>query len=224
MMWLRTGYATVLVLAASTAQAVDYRLEPLAEAAPAEAISTEILARLQPQGFQVFRGANRSVIHVWLAQEWAARADFERTAAINYPFPLGELVGVVRYKSKGKDFRGQEIPTGVYVLRYANQPVDGNHVGTSDTRDFLVLTPADTDQTAVSTLDEKALFKLSAQVAGKTHPTMLSLVPPSEAAEPALRHLEEHDWWIAHLPGRAAAGDAPADQPLDVVLVGQAEM
>jgi hypothetical protein len=190
----RTAPMRVLAPAPTICHPGDYRLEPLAEAAPAEAISTEILARLQPQGFQVFRGANRSVIHVWLAQEWAARADFERTAAINYPFPLGELVGVVRYKSKGKDF------------------------------DFLVLTPADTDQTAVSTLDEKALFKLSAQVAGKTHPTMLSLVPPSEAAEPALRHLEEHDWWIAHLPGRAAAGDAPADQPLDVVLVGQAEM
>ena len=40
------------------------------------------------------------------------------------------------------DFRDQGIPAGTYILRYSQQPVDGAHVGTSTTRDFLALLPA----------------------------------------------------------------------------------
>ena len=63
-----------------------------------------------------------------------------------YPFSQGQMLGVIRYSRSGSDFRDQDIEAGVYTLRYAHQPVDGAHVGTSPTRDFLMLLNAEHDK------------------------------------------------------------------------------
>ena len=202
------------------AAAVDYRLPPNATPAPpTEGVSAEIQEQLTA-GQRVTRGGRVPFCDVWLARSWTTQADFQPTAAVIYPFEAGQFLGLVRYARKGTDYRGQEIPPGVYVMRYGLQPVDGNHVGTSVIRDFVLLTPADMDQT-VAPIEEKALAKLSAQVAGGTHPTMLSLrhVPEDASALPALRHEEEGDLWILETAGQSAGGEA---LPVAVVLVGQA--
>jgi len=131
---------------------------------------------------------------------------------------VGEFIAVLRFPRKGADFRGQDIPAGLYILRYANQPVDGNHVGTSLTRDFLVLVPASADRSPKPTA-EKDLFKLSAQSAESSHPAILSLVKPeASGALPALRHLEEQDRWTVQF-----AGNGPASKVvLELVVVGKA--
>jgi hypothetical protein len=203
----------------SAVLAADHTLQPLDEAAPSDAIAPEILEQLAPTGIKVLRG-KRTVCDLWLCQSWTAKADFESTATIIYPFEVGQLIGVARYKGKGTDFRGQGISPGVYVLRYGHQPIDGNHVGTSDTLDFLLLTPADADRT-VEPMAAKELFKLSAQVAGSKHPTILSLVRPAGSAEsaPSIRHDEEHDLWIVTATAKKAGGEEL--QPLEVVVVGQ---
>ena len=136
--------------------AADFRLEPLADAVAAEELSPAIAKTLQSEGFKVIKGKSRTLCELWFSETWAAKSGFKPTNTVLYPFEVGQLVGVARYKSKGTDFRGQEIPAGVYTIRYAQQPVDGNHVGTSDTLDFLLLLPADADkerQTARSQSD-----------------------------------------------------------------------
>lgn len=203
------------------ASAADHRVEPLDEAPPADGVAAEIHEQLGPSAQRVIRGTSRTVCDVWLAKSWTTRADFEPSAAVIYPFEAGQLLGLVRYKSKSTDFRGQTIAPGIYVMRYGLQPVDGNHVGTSVIRDFILLTPADKDASAAP-MDEKALAKLSAEVAGGTHPTMLSLrhAPDDAAALPAMRHEDEGDLWILEAAGQATSGDA---LPVAVVLVGQSE-
>jgi hypothetical protein len=211
--------ALVLVLAGGRAWAVDHVLAPLEEPAPADAVAPELLDELNPTGVKVLRG-RRTLCDLWFCKSWAGKADFEATSTVIYPFEVGQLMAVVRYKSKGTDFRGQDIPAGVYVVRYAQQPVDGNHVGTSDTLDFLLLTPA-ADDRALAAAEGKELFKLSAKVAGSKHPTMLCLVRPfaPHDAGPTLRHDEERDFWIVQTAARLGGGDTM--QPLELVIVGQ---
>jgi hypothetical protein len=134
--------AAVLLLMAGAACAADYRLETIKQAAPADDISPEIAAALAPTGFKVVQGEKRTLCEIWLAKTWTVTPGFQPSDSVLYPLAVGEFIGVLRFPRKGSDFRGQEIAAGMYTLRYANQPVDGNHVGTSPTRDFLLLSPA----------------------------------------------------------------------------------
>jgi hypothetical protein len=138
-----------------------------------------------------------------------------------YPFEVGTLMGAARYKNRGGDFRNQEIPAGVYTIRYAQQPEDGNHIGTSDTRDFLLLIPAAADRTAAK-MPEPMLFQASAKAAGTTHPTMLSLLRAGEGEAPAVEHDAERDLVSVRVKGQAKAGDKTMPLPVMIVVVGHA--
>ena len=63
---------------------------------------------------------------------------------------------------------------GVYTLRYGLQPVDGNHVGTSETRDFLLLSPAGEDKDPAK-LEVENLYKFSRDASETTHPAILPM-------------------------------------------------
>lgn len=206
---MRLRFAALLfsVLISSNVGAADYRIEPLGEAAPADDVSDEIAATLAPTGVRVIRGTKTTFCDIWLCKQWATEKDFKPTSELLYPFTPGQIMGVVRFSRKGSDFRDQDISTGVYTLRYAKQPVDGSHVGTSLTRDFLLLLQAETDQSA-DVLDYRALAERSAEAAGSSHPALLSMQRVGEAKPPSLRHDEEHDWWIAGLAGKTTAGKA----------------
>ncbi len=119
---------------------------------------------------------------------------------------------------KGSDFRDQDIGSGVYTLRYANQPVDGNHVGTFDTRDFLLMVPAKEDKSA-GPIAQEALFKESADSAESSHPAIMPMLKPAGEESPALRHVEERGWWALRMAGKDTSGKK---QVVEVIVVGKA--
>lgn len=208
-----------LVILSGALVAQEYRVEPFKDVPPPDALSAEVAAALSGSGFKVMQGENRAVCEIWIAKAWDVNPDFTPSATVLYPLKPGSLVGAMRFARKGADFRGQEIASGVYTLRYGNQPVDGNHVGTFDTRDFLLMLPASGD-TSPATIAEMDLFKASAESAGSTHPAIMPLVKPDEAgALPALRHLEEQEWWTARFGGAGALGKKVV---LEAVVVGKA--
>src|SRR5688572_26818388 len=135
----------ILLLLSNLAGAQEYRVQKLQEPLPADALSPEIAQMMNPAGLRVAKG-EKAVVDLWLSKQWPAKAGFQPSTSVMYPLEVGSLVGVARYKNRGGDFRNQEIPAGVYTIRYAQQPEDGNHVGTSDTRDFLLLIPAAADR------------------------------------------------------------------------------
>jgi hypothetical protein len=191
-----------LFVFAANVHAADHRVERLDEPAPADEISADIASTLAPTGARVIRGTNTTFCDIWLCKQWATQEEFEPTSALLYPFTPGQLMGVVRFARKGSDYRDQDIESGVYTLRYAQQPVDGSHVGTSLTRDFLLLLRAESDESA-DVLDYGALAKQSAEAAGSSHPALLSMQRVDEGAKPlSMRHNEEHDWWIVGLEGK----------------------
>jgi len=209
--------AVGLLMTSSLAVAEDYRVEATKDAPPAE-LAADIVSQLAPTGFKVLQGEKRTVCEIWVAKAWPTKADFQASDTVLYPLESGSLVGALRFARKGADFRGQEIPAGIYTLRYANQPVDGNHVGTFATRDFLVMSPADADQSTAPVADED-LFKTSAKSAESTHPAIIPLVKPADGDAPAMRQLDENEWWTVRLPGKDAKGGKLV---LELIVVGKA--
>ena len=59
-----------------------------------------VAAQLAPTGYKVTNGA-RTVCEVWLAKEWPVKPGFAPSISVLYPFDMGQLIGVVRYKRKG---------------------------------------------------------------------------------------------------------------------------
>ena len=214
----RSCCAMFLLLAPALTQGADYRVEPLAAAPPTNSIAPSIAGLLNAEGFKVLRGQSRTVCEIWLAKQWDT-AEGELPAAVNYPLKPGSLVGVVRFPKKAGDFRDQDIAEGIYTLRYAQQPVDGAHVGTSPTRDFLLLLPADKDTNA-GVLDYATMVKSSAEAAGSNHPLLLSLQKAADGGEAlGMRHAEDLDWWIVRFTGKTKAKDVA----VELVISGHAE-
>jgi hypothetical protein len=215
-MMCRSLLAVLAILCASTfVRAADYRVETINE--PPADIPSDIAAQLAPQGLKVVEGAKKTICEIWPAKTWAIKAGFQPSDTVTYPLEPGTLVGVLRFPRKGVDFRGQDIPGGVYTLRYANQPVDGNHVGTFPTRDFLLMVPSAGDQ-SLAAPPEKELFTASAQSAGSNHPAIMPLVKPQEGDGP-LHQLAEQDWTTLAIAGHDTQG---GKLTLEVIVVGKA--
>jgi hypothetical protein len=221
---MRFRYLTTLfalVISAQAALAVEHRVEPLNEAAPADELAADIAAKLATTGTRVIRGSSRTLCDIWLTAEWPLES-LEPGPDLIYPFQPGQLIGVVRFERKSRDFRDQEIDAGVYTLRYAQQPVDGAHVGTSITRDFLLVVKAAEDKTP-DPVAYKPLVQASAAAVQTSHPGLLSLqrVMGEPGELPSIREVDANEWWIVRLAGRAAVGEKSTPMPIDLVIVGQ---
>ena len=223
---MKTGYlfaATAYLAVSGAALAADHRVEVLQEGPPAGVLSEAIARQISSTGVKVVRGEKRTVCEIWLCKEWTVKPGFKPDSEVLYPFEPGQLVGVLRYRRRGYDFRDQQISKGVYTLRYGQQPVDGEHVGTSPTRDFLLMVRADKD-TSTKPVDPKSLQELSAEAAETTHPGLLCMkkVQGNPKPQPVIYHDQEHDWWITTLRGTAKEGDKTKDLFIDLIVVGHA--
>ena len=212
-----------LCLSAASVRAADEYQVSEAKGLP-EGLPEPIAALLDPAGYQV-KGAKGVLCEIWLVKTAPVKADFKPTIFVKYPFQFGELMGAIRLPTAGAvtDFRGQELPTGTFTLRYGLQPQDGNHLGTSDVRDFLLACSLETDADPKPVPDTKELFKRSAKVAGSTHPAIFLLHPPPKQSpkEAALHHNKDNDWWMLDLNAHGKAGDKDIVVPLQIVVVGQ---
>ena len=205
--------ALALTLAGALASAQDYKVDKLAGGPPADKLPADVARLMADSGVKVLRGESRTLAEIWTVKELEAKG--KTNDSVLYPLEPGQLVGVIRLPRKHTDFRNQEVASGVYSLRYGQQPVDGAHVGTFPTRDFLLLLPAEQDQAPATIADYKTLTKASAASAGTSHPAIYPLLKGADGETPSIRHDEEHDWWIV----RFASGK----QAFDLVLVGHAE-
>ena len=200
-----------LLLATVSAFAQDYKLEPVATAAPN--LPAAYGAAMQGTGYRV-NGASGAWCEVWLAKSVPLGAKPD-DAAVSFAIAQGTLLGVIRFPGKGADRRGQVIPAGVYTLRYSQFPVDGAHSGVAPQRDFALLTPiaADPDPAAKPGFDD--LVKMSAKASGSPHPAVLSLeTPPTGATAPSVAKEGEHDWTLTVKVG---------DLTISMIVVGKSE-
>jgi len=125
-----------------------------------------------------------------------------------YALGASTFVGVLHSTANMRDYRGNAIPAGFYNLRYQLQPADGDHLGTSPTPDFVLLTPpaADPDPGKAYRFDE--LIELSRKVTGKKHPGPLNLVPPDTNEFPSVK-TDSDDHTILFFKIKTESGEFP---------------
>ncbi len=213
--------AAIVFLAVPAASGQDYSVEKIEAAPEADGVSDEIAKLIADQGIRVKRGSTRTVCEIWLCKELAIDPEFKATPERLYPFTPGQLIGLLHFARRGSEFRDQSVSSGWYTLRFGLQPVDGNHEGTSPTRDFLLLVDAEQDDLPEN-WEADDLNEASAEAAGASHPAMLCLQRAGEASELAIRHDEANDWWVLHAVGNGVANQKRQSVPIDLVVVGHA--
>lgn len=214
---LVVALGTGLVLAAET----SHELSP--QKGTPDGVSKEIAGFLQSDGYRL-TGPEGPVCDVWLVKNLFAKPNFSPTLAVKYPLEVGSLVGVLRIPedSTFTDFRGQELKPGVYTLRYGQQPQDGNHIGTSELRDFLLAIPAGEDESPLPINFTSKLHEKSAKSAGSTHPAILPLLPTDKPfKEASVEHDEENDFWILRVNGQTKKDQKTVQVPIRVVVIGE---
>ena len=72
-------------------------------------------------------------MRIWFRAEIPVKATEEqiKNGLTYHEIPEGTLVGALEFPTKFTDFRKQELPAGVYTLRFAVQPDIGDHTGTA---------------------------------------------------------------------------------------------
>ena len=95
----------------------------------------------------------------------------------------GAVIGAMRVTGAYRDIRGKVVKAGVYTLRYALQPQNGDHLGAAPNREFLLLSPAAVDADP-KPLGFDGTVALAKQTTGTSHPASLSIDPPSSTDAP----------------------------------------
>ena len=143
-----------------------------------EAGASELLkTALEPKGYRVSLADGTVLCEIWLRSDVSSEKNDAQGAAYNW-LADSSFLGVVTLPKSTTDFRRQPIKAGSYTLRYAVHPVDGNHIGISPIRDFLLLVPVAVDRDPDAKYKFEELVALSKKASGTNHPSPMSLVSP----------------------------------------------
>ena len=197
--------------------AEEGKLEPTG--AFADSSASEALKKvLEPKGHRVTLSDGTVLCEIWLSTAVTTGKNDAQGAGYTW-LPESTLVGVITFPKAATDFRKQNIKAGSYTLRSALNPVDGNHLGISPIRDFLLLTPvaADLDPTAKYKFED--LTEMSRKTTGSNHPSPMSLVSPDGISTwPSLFEDENR-----HLVFAARVKTSGTESPIAFVVKGVAE-
>lgn len=183
-----------------------------------QSASESVRKALEPKGYRVTLSDGSVACEIWLRSAVPA-GKTEAPGAIYTTLSESSLIGVVIFPKATSDFRGQAIKPGTYTLRYALHPTDGNHLGISPVRDFLMMIPISVDQNADGHYKFEELAKMSAKASGTNHPAVISLVSPESKPAPTLVE-NEHGHLVLMTKIKTQSG---ADVPIAFVVKGIAE-
>jgi hypothetical protein len=130
-----------------------------------------VAAKIAPGGIRAAVRGN--TLTFW----WVKDLPMKSSPASWSDVPEGTLVGAVKIEKDFRDTRGRVVKAGAYTLRYGIQPQNGDHLGVSPFREFLLLSPAKQDADPAPPSHD-GLVDLSKQTIGGSHPAVWSLDPP----------------------------------------------
>src|SRR5690606_4052931 len=112
---------------------------------------------------------------------------------------------------------------GVYTLRFALQPQNGDHMGISPYREFLLPGPAAEDVSTDPAGHEGAV-ELAKKVSRRAHPASLSLDPPVAGGTPGTTTTSELGHQVVSLRVPTVAGGSPSGElTFGIVVQGTIE-
>jgi hypothetical protein len=185
-----------------------------------EGLAKPVAALLAPGGVRVVVAKGPVTLDFW----WVSGLPMKDGSAVAWSdVEEGTLVGAVNIPADFRDLRGRIIKAGLYTLRYGIQPQNGDHLGVSPFRDFLLVSPAAVDKDPAPHGHDGAI-ELSKQAIGGSHPGVLSIDPPGTNAAPLSLHKTEldHDAVIMEVPV-TRSGKAVGTLKFGLVLVGRIE-
>ena len=196
-----------------------YATEVLSDPAPKD-VSEAIRPALESKGIRVLGPDGKPYVDVWLRKSIPTVKAKEEQGVKFATLEEGTLLGVIRFNTKGSDFKGNEFPAGVYTMRYGMQPRNGDHLGVSETRDFVLLSPLKAD-TKLEAVPHKELVNLSVQVSGIKHPTVIYLVKTDGKEKPPRVYQDSTENVILDVEAPAEEKGGAAIR-LGIVVRGQA--
>jgi hypothetical protein len=218
--------AVVLLLAAGRAwSAPTYSIKTL-KAEPPKELKEPIRKLLSDQSIQLLGPKDEVLCQLWFRKEVPVDAteDQVKTGLTYKEIKETTLLGAVKYHKASNEYRKQKVKPGVYTLRLAFQPMDGDHMGVSAYQEFCLLVSANKDEKA-DTMEAKALQELSTKSIGTTHPAVLMLFPYEKPkAEPKLVK-KSNNHWVLDVKADAKVGSKKTATGIGIglTLIGQAD-
>jgi len=197
------GIALLGAAFAPTAGALELKV---VDKDPPAQLDTAVRAKLQNKAIQLLNG-NQPVYEFWLCAELPLPSKPASLARALDTLKQPVLLGAVGVAGDRRDYRDDELHAGVYTMRLALQPQDGNHLGTSEFAYFAALIPARLDLKPDGIADYKALVKASSKETATDHPLILSLRPASSDAGVLPKLVEpapDHKSVRVKIPAKAA--------------------
>jgi hypothetical protein len=181
-------------------------------------VSEAVRGALDAKGLRVVGADGKAICEIWFRKE-VPTASRELPGALFAKIPDGALVGVIRFLNQAEDFRGQPIKAGYYTLRYGLILEDGNHLGVSPTKDFVMLCPVGKDTDPNKNFTPEETIKLSREAVGSGHPSPWCLVPVSSDKGLPKAIKNEHEHVILETSVTTKSGPLP----LGLIVVGKTE-
>jgi hypothetical protein len=206
-----------LFVSLPTATANGYKVESIPALTDAK-VPESLRNALAGQGLRVLDEAGKPVCEIWFGKSVPTTKN-EAAGASFGQIGEGAFVGVINFPSSASDFRGQGVKSGYYTLRYGLILQDGNHLGVSPARDFLLASPVAEDKDPAVQLKADDLFKLSRAASGTGHPSVWSLVQvsSSEGLPKTVKNEHEHVILETKIPTQSG------DLAVGLIIVGKTE-
>lgn len=188
---------------------------------PPPSLAQPIAQALAPGGVRVLAGKGSVALDFWFVAALPLKAVGGAPAWSSVE--EGTLVGAVSIPSDFRDIRGRVLKPGVYTLRYGIQPANGDHLGVSPYRDFLLLSPASAD-TSAAPLGHDGTIDVSKLSVGGSHPGVWSIDPPVATGPARQAHTTElgHDAIVMEVPA-VRDGKPAGTLRFGLVLIGRIE-
>jgi hypothetical protein len=219
-MFSRIACSTVaLLLVALPAEAADYSIK-VVNAEPPKEIQEAIRSLLADRSVQLLDAKGEVLAEVWVRKEVPGKATEAqvKNGLTLREIPETSVMGALRVPKQLLDYKKQKVPAGVYTLRLAYQPENGDHMGTAPYGEFCLVCPAAEDKDP-GTMKAKALFEMSTK-ATTGHPGVFLLFPGKGAtAEPKLVDRGEGHWTIL-LKLDVTVGGMKASIGIGLTLIG----
>jgi hypothetical protein len=180
----------LVLLVSSVVLGADLQVKKV-DSGPPEDVSESIRGALEQIGHQVVAG-DQVHSEFWLVRELPLDPTLSPGLGVTFgQIPRSTLIGVVRLHQTWTDYKVQRIPAGLYTMRWEIRPDDGNHMGVSYYRDFVMLVPVGSDTEADARYPYSQLMDLSNEASGTHHPASMAVFPIwDEIGEPQVMNNE----------------------------------
>ncbi len=190
------------------------------KADPPKELDASIRKLLTDQEVQLLDDKGQVICDVWFRKEVPAKTGDPKAGLTYRDLEETTLLGAIRFERPFTDYRKQKIKRGVYTLRLAFQPMDGDHMGTAPYSEFCLISPAREDKKP-DTMTAKELQELSAKAIGESHPGVFLLFP-SPKPEAQTKLVDKGDGnWVVSTQEEASVGGQKGALGISLTLVGQ---